>query len=318
MAYNLDDRLVVGIASSALFDLKKSDAVFKNDGLEAYRSYQRKKRDKPLRPGVAFPFIRRLLSLNNLAEADNGPLVEVIVLSRNSPDTGLRVMHSIAHHNLPITRAIFRQGVSPYDYVSALSMSLFLSADESDVNNAVQAKLPAGRVIKSAFQDDDGDELRIAFDFDGVLADDDSERVYDESGLPAFQEYEVANAVSPHSPGPLHNFMLNINRIRLVEEERRINDHDYKLRLRVAIVTARNAPAHERALNSLTRWGITAVDDAFFLGGIEKRKVLEVLKPHIFFDDQRQHLVNSVPCVHVPFGIRNVMPTAIEEGPATE
>lgn len=317
MAYDLSGRLVVGIASSALFDLTKSDAVFKSRGLEAYRKHQRKRRQKPLKRGVAFPFIRRLLSLNNLS-TPNDPLVEVIVLSRNSPDTGIRVMHSIACHGLPITRAIFKQGIAPYDYMPALNMSLFLSADKDDVANAVNAGLAAGRVIKSAFQDDDGDELRIAFDFDGVLADDDSEKVYEESGLPGFQEYELTNAVSPHHPGPLHNFMVNINRIRLVEENRRTKDPDYDLRLRVAIVTARNAPAHERALNSLNEWGITAVDDAFFLGGIEKGKVLDVLKPHIFFDDQRQHLVNTVPCVHVPFGIRNVVVSTNEEGVAIE
>ncbi|GHH34531.1 5'-nucleotidase [Lentzea cavernae] len=304
MAYELSDRLVVGIASSALFNLKKSDTVFKHEGLEAYRRHQRQRRDKPLKPGVAFPFIRRLLSLNDLGDAHN-PLVEVIVLSRNSPDTGIRVMRSIAHHKLPISRAIFKQGISPYDYMTALNMSLFLSADKNDVNNAVAAGLPAGHVLKSAFRDDDGDELRIAFDFDGVLADDDSEKVYGSAGLPAFQEYETANAVTPHHPGPLLNFMLNINKIRSVEEARRMTDLNYELRLRVAIVTARNAPAHERALNSLNEWGITAVDDAFFLGGIEKRKVLDVLKPHIFFDDQRQHLVDSVPCVHIPFGVSN-------------
>lgn len=302
MAYNLSDRLVVGIASSALFDLAESDAVFRKKGVEKYRSYQQKHLDTPLGTGVAFPFVRRLLALNDLAD---DPLVEVIVLSRNSPDTGMRVMRSIAQHELPITRAIFAQGRSPYEYMAALNMSLFLSANKHDVGKAVAARLPAGRVLKSDFIDDEGEELRIAFDFDGVLAGDESERVFQGQGLAEFQKHEVVNAVAPHTPGPLHNFVVNINKIRLLEEQRRKKNPDYRIRVRISIVTARGAPAHERAVNSLREWGVTAVSDAFFLGGIEKSKVLEVLKPHIFFDDQRRHLVHTVPCVHIPFGITN-------------
>jgi 5'-nucleotidase len=318
-AYDLAHRLVVGIASSALFDLAESDGVFQREGEEAYRRYQRQNLDKPFVPGVAFPFIKRLLSFNDLAEADEGRLVEVIVLSRNDPDTGLRLMRSVAHHGLDITRAVFTQGRSPYRFMPALHMSLFLSANESDVREAVRAGLPAGRVLESAYladadhddagggDDAAGGDLRIAFDFDGVLADDASERVMQESGLAQFIAHETANLVSAHNPGPLRDLLKEINKIQRREERRRLLQPDYAIRLRVSIVTARSAPAHERAVESLRQWGVT-VNDAFFLGGIDKSSVLRILRPHIFFDDQKRHLEPAspqVPSVHVPFGLLN-------------
>lgn len=302
MPYNLADRLVVGIASSALFDLADSGAVFRDQGEESYRHYQEEHLDEQLAPGVAFPFIRRLLSLNDLTSADD-PLVEVIVMSRNDPDTGLRVMRSIAAHKLGIRRAIFTQGRSPYPYMPALNMSLFLSADGNDVLQAIAHGHPAGQVLASAFTDDSGDELRIAFDFDGVLADDESEQIFREHGLQDFHRHETANAVTPHNPGPLRDFLANVNRIQKREEQRYRADNGYSRRVRVSIVTARSAPAHERAVASLKAWGVT-VNDAFFLGGIDKGAIMPVLRPHIFFDDQRTHLVStaqSVPSVHVPF-----------------
>jgi len=300
VAYDVGDHLVVGIASSALFDLADSDRVFREDGEQAYRRFQEEHRDRPLRPGVAFPFARRLLSLNDISPVD------VIVLSQNDPDTGLRVMRSIAHHQLPITRAIFTQGRAPYRFMPALNMCLFLSANENDVRQAVQAGLPAGRVLDSTFVDDEqDDELRIAFDFDGVLASDSSERVMQAQGLDSFQSHEVANAVTPLEPGPLKNFLAAVNRIQRREEEHRLATPDYRNRVRVSIVTARGAPAHERAVLSLKRWGVM-VNDAFFLGGIGKAGILDVLKPHIFFDDQPLNLTSrEVPGVHVPFGIIN-------------
>ena len=300
MAYDLRDHLVVGIASSALFDLTDSDRVFREEGEQAYRRFQEDNRDRPLEPGVAFPFARRLLSLNDISPVD------VIVLSRNDPDTGLRVMRSIAHHRLPISRAIFTQGRAPYRFMPALNMCLFLSADETDVRQAVEMGLPAGRVLDSTFVDDEqDDELRIAFDFDGVLASDESERVMQREGLDSFQSHEVANAVTPLEPGPLKNFLAAVNRIQRREEEHRLANPDYRNRVRVSIVTARGAPAHERAVLSLKRWGVM-VNDAFFLGGIGKAAVLDVLKPHIFFDDQPLNLTSrEVPGVHVPFGVIN-------------
>ncbi|MFI1928676.1 5'-nucleotidase [Streptomyces sp. NPDC020377] len=303
MAYELEKRLVIGIASSALFDLAEADVVFREKGEEAYRAYQEQHLDDTLAKGVAFPFIRRLLSLNDLSPED--PLVEVIVLSRNDPDTGLRVMRSIQSHGLPISRAIFMQGRSPYHFMPALNMSLFLSANEDDVREAVSLGLPAGRVLGLAAVDEQGDQdLRIAFDFDGVLADDASEQVYQTDGIEGFRSHETMNAATPHDAGPLRDFLASVNRLQQREEEQREKDPDYKIRVHVSLVTARNAPAHERAVRSLKGWGVT-VNDAFFLGGIDKSTIMGVLKPHIFFDDQVGHLVGaarSTPSVHVPFG----------------
>ncbi len=306
LPYDLTNRLVVGIASSALFGLAESDAIFREEGEESYRHYQEEHLDDPLMPGVAFPFIQRLLSLNDLANTDD-PLVEVIVMSHNDPYTGLRVMRSIAHHELGIIRAIFTQGRSPYIFMPVLNMSLFLSANEDDVRHAIAQGYPAGQVLDSAYSNDEGDELRIAFDFDGVLADDASDQVFQQRGLQDFQQHEVINAVTPHSPGPLHDFLSNINKIQKREEQRCSEDDGYSRRVRVSIVTARGAPAHERAIASLKAWGVT-VNDAFFLGGISKGVIMPVLRPHIFFDDQRTHLLStaqSVPSVHVPFGSVN-------------
>nr|WP_145483722.1 MULTISPECIES: 5'-nucleotidase [Streptomyces] len=303
-AYDLANRLVVGVASSALFDLRESDAVFREQGEEAYRAYQEENRDDTLRPGVAFAFIRRLLSLNDLGEPGD-PLVEVIILSRNDPDTGLRVMRSIQAHELPISRAVFMQGRSPYKFMPALNMSLFLSANGDDVREAVAAGLPAGHVLGAAYPDDAADrELRIAFDFDGVLATDAAEQVYQSGGLEEFRAHELRNAATPHDAGPLRDFLAGVNRIQNREEERRRTHPDYEVRVHVSIVTARNAPAHERAVNSLKQWGVR-VNGAFFLGGIDKGAVMKVLDPHIFFDDQVTHLestARTTPSVHVPFG----------------
>lgn len=307
MPYSLENSLVVGIASSALFDLAESDDVFRREGEAVYRRYQEEHLNDTLRPGVAFPFIKRLLSLNDLASDGDGPLVEVIVLSRNDPDTGLRVMKSIQTHGLPVTRAVFMQGHSPYKYMPAFNMSLFLSANGDDVREAIAQNLPAGQVLPSPPIDDESSDLRIAFDFDGVLADDVSEGVMQAQGLPAFHAHEVANITTAHSPGPLKAFLAAINRLQDREEQRRLSDPSYRIRVHVAIVTARNAPSHERAMASLKQWGVR-VNDAFFLGGVEKSRVLGILKPHIFFDDQRGQVEGAAlvaPSVHVPFGVTN-------------
>ncbi len=307
MAYDLTNQLVIGIASSALFDLAESDEVFRTQGEEPYRVYQEENIDVHLKPGVAFPFISRLLSLNDLAEPGEPPFVEVIVLSKNDPDTGLRVMRSIQHHKLAITRAVFMQGRSPHKFIPAFKMALFLSADEKDVVEAVRLGHPAGQVLDTSSINDESNDLRIAFDFDGVLADDSSERVMQKDGLEAFHHNEVTRIDEPHQNGPMVNLLAGINRIQRREEEKRRVDADYRIRVHVALVTARNAPSHERAVRSLKTWGVT-VNDAFFLGGVEKASVLEILKPHIFFDDQATHLSTAakvVPSVHVPFGIVN-------------
>ncbi|MGO2265048.1 5'-nucleotidase [Halomonas sp.] len=306
MPYELENRLVIGVASSAVFDLSESDAVFRSDGEEEYRKYQEKNLDVPLPKGIAYPFIKRLLALNDLDSSD--PLVEVVLLSRNDPDTGLRVMKTIEHYGLGMTRAIFMQGRSPYEYIPALNIALFLSGHKPDIEAAISLEHPAGQVLDSKFDDDENDKtLRIAFDFDGVLAGDESETVMQASGLTAFHDHEVKNVMQPHNPGPLKEFLVRISKIQSAEESYKKQNPDYENRIRVSIVTARNAPSHERALKTLKSWGIMA-NDAFFLGGIEKGRILGVLKPHIFFDDQSAHLKSAsavVPSVHIPFGVTN-------------
>src|SRR5450830_6176 len=308
MPYELDNRLVIGVASSAVFDLSASDAVFKSQGEEEYRKFQEQKLDEPLPKGIAFPFIKRLLSLNDLSANPEDPLVEVVLLSKNDPDTGLRVMRTIDHYGLGMTRAIFMQGKSPYEYIPALNIALFLSADKTDVDAAIKAGYPAGQVMDSKSDDDeDDDTLRIAFDFDGVLAGDESESVMQASGLVGFHAHEVKNVAQPHNPGPLKEFFVRIAKIQSEEEKYKALNAEYKNRLRVSIVTARSAPSHERALNTLKSWGVMA-NDAFFLGGIEKGKILGILRPHIFFDDQPGHLASAssvAPSVHIPFGVTN-------------
>ncbi|ERH29428.1 5'-nucleotidase [Schaalia sp. HMT-877] len=308
----LERALVVGVASSALFDLDASDAVFRRDGEQKYREYQRDHLGDALAPGVAFPFIRRLLALNDLSGDER--LVEVVVLSRNDPETGLRVMRSVERHGLDITRAIFMQGRSPYRFMEPLRMSLFLSANGADVREAIRMGFAAGRVVGRAaddgraVDDDGGTDLRIAFDFDGVLADDSSERIYQEGTLEAYQANESALADVPLPKGPLAAFLEKINHIQRIEDAKHDADPGgYERRVRVAVVTARSAPAHERAINSIHQWGLR-VNDAFFLGGIDKGPVLGVLQPHIFFDDQRRHVdtaSRSTPSVHIPFGELN-------------
>lgn len=305
-AYELNGRLVVGVASSALFDLTESDAYFREHGEAAYAEYQDNHVDVALPPGPAFPFIKRLLTLNDLRPRD--PLVEVIVLSRNDASTGLRVMRSIERHALGVTRALFMQGGSPLDYIPALGMSLFLTSNLDDVLTAVRAGHPAGHVLPNTAAYDDADrQLRIAFDFDAVLATDESEKIYQSEGMDGFVANEVAKREVAHAPGLLQPLVADLNRIQKLEQERQAQDPSYEPRLRIALVTARAAPAHERAVNSLRSWGVT-VNDAFFLGGIEKAKVLQVMQPHLFFDDQDVHLsgaVEHVAGVHVPYGVAN-------------
>lgn len=305
MAYSTDNKLVIAVASSALFDLASSDAVYREHGVDEYRKYQRDHENEVLAPGVAFFLIKRLLSLNG-SSADQR-IVEVILLSRNDPDTGLRVFKSIENHRLDITRAVFVSGRDPFRYLVAFDAALFLSANEDDVKNAIMQGAPAGRVFPTQFVDDAESELRIAFDFDGVIADDSAEAVFTAQGLEEFLRSEHEQASVSHPLGPLYRFFSEMAKIQRREKSRKAENSSYKPRVRIAIVTARNAPAHERVVTSLRNWGIE-VDEVFFLGGIEKSKVLEVFRPHIFFDDQIAHIQGAAgitPCAHVPFGIAN-------------
>jgi len=304
--------LVIGVSSSAVFDFSESDDVFRSEDEEAYRKHQEQNLNIPLSKGGAFDFIRRMLDLNQIREnSETDPLVEVVLLSRNDPDTGLRVMKSIQHHGLMISRAIFMQGHAPYEYIDALNISLFLSGSKEDIISSIDSGFPAGHILK--FNNKEGEEdqsegLRIAFDFDGVLADDASESVMEGKGLEKFHDHETQRVMEPHKAGPLHKFLLGISKIQKIEEEMKKKSKSYKNKIRISIVTARNAPSHERAIRTLKSWDVM-INDAFLLGGIEKSSVLKILSPHIFFDDQEGHLLAArevVPSVHIPFGVKNI------------
>lgn len=307
MPFPIEDKLVIAVASSALFDLSESDKVFREKGEEEYRNYQRINKDNTLKKGVAFPFVRRFLNINK-SFPDRLP-VEVVLLSKNDPDTGQRVFNSIRMHELDISRAGFLCGKSPYKYIPAFNVSLFLSANEDDVRDALHSNYPAGKVIKSNVRDDKDDvELRVAFDFDGVIINDESEAQFAKNeNLQDFQDHENTNVSIPHKPGPLGDLFKKLSMLQKLEIERELKEKDYKRILRTAIVTARNAPSNERVVTTLNEWGVIP-DETFFLGGIEKRRILEVMKPHIFFDDQMTHIeskTGNIPSVHIPYGIRN-------------
>lgn len=307
MAYPIERKLVVGIASSALFDLSESHQIYETKGINDYRIHQEKNIDNPFPKGVAFPFIRRFLSINK-AFPKQSP-VEVVLLSRNSPETGLRVFRSIKHYGLDVTRAAFMTGRSPHEYLPAFNASLFLSVNEDDVGEAIDKNYPAGLVLPSKVYDDELDtELRVAFDFDGVIADDEAESVYKKNNdLIEFQAHETKRQSIPHQPGPLADLFKKLSFMQKLEEKQLGEDISYKKIVRIAIVTARNAPSHERVVTTLKTWGVSA-DESFFLGGMEKSRILAILKPHMFFDDQRSHLqspAGDIPMVHIPFGIAN-------------
>lgn len=306
MPYPIDRKFVIAVASSALFDLRASDRVFREEGPKAYREHQEAHLDEPLDKGVAFPFVRRFLDINERFSEERP--VEVVLLSRNSAITGKRVFRSIVHHGLDISRAAFLEGKSPYSYIPAFNASLFLSANEADVSQAIDYGYPAGTVLPTDVVDDIADsELRVAFDFDGVIADDASERVYKEGELDDFHEHESSRSHIPHSPGPLADLFQKLSFMQKLEDRAVQKDSSYERILRTAIVTARNAPSHERVVTTLEHWGVSA-NEVFFLGGMQKDRILKVLKPHIFFDDQRTHLESeggSIPMVHIPFGLAN-------------
>ena len=306
MAYPIERKLVVGVSSTALFNLEKEDELFKKNGLEKYRQYQVENKRTILEKGLAYPFVKRFLNINKVY-SDEKP-VEVVLFSKNSPETGIRIFNSIRHYELDITRGVFTSGQSPHKYIPAFNISLFLSTDAIDVKNAIQANYPAGIFIKTTVVDDiDETELRVAFDFDGVLADDEAEKIFKNSGLKKYHEYETRHAKTPHHPGLLADFFKKLSFFQKLESKKQEKDSSYKKIIKTAIITARNAPAHERAITTLNSWGVT-VDDMFLLGGIDKRGILDTIKPHLFIDDQKVHLDNSlknIPLVHIPFGISN-------------
>jgi 5'-nucleotidase len=306
MAYPIDKKLVVGISSTALFDLTKEHQIFLEEGVDAFRKYQADNASMPPEPGAAYPFIRRLLHLNKLFP-EQSP-VEVVMLSRNDPEAGRRMMNAMPYYGLDITRSFFLSGSAPYPYMTAVNACLYLSTNKEEVKDAISQGYPAGHVLPCAAKDDHEDnQLRIAFDFDGVLVDDEAESQYADGGLPLFHHYEVTNKDRPLKDGPLMPLLQQISAIQTMERENTRKFNDPSKAVRVAIVTARNAPAHERLLNTMKNLNIEP-DELFLTGGIEKKNILDVLRPQIFFDDQIGHLEpasESTPCVHIPFGIRN-------------
>ncbi len=295
MGLLLDDKLVVGISSRALFDLEEENRIYENEGLKAYSKYQIEHENEVLNPGTAFPLIKALHKLN----ADGRYLTEIIVMSRNSADTSLRIFNSIEHYGLNISRAALVGGTSVAPYLNAFRTDLFLSANEVDVQEAINANIASGIICShSEFPinvEDDIKQIKIAFDGDAVIFSDESERIYQAEGLQAFAEYERKNAQSPLPEGPFAKLLKTISFIQKGFSKELVP-------IRTALVTARNAPAHERVVRTLRAWDVR-VDEAFFLGGIEKSEVLKAFGANIFFDDQPVHTdpaAKLVPAARVP------------------
>jgi len=294
-------RLVIAISSRALFDLSESHRIFTEQGIDAYCQYQIENEDNPLEPGVAFPLVKKLLSLNKLLIGKAS--VEVILLSRNSADTGLRVFNSIEHHGLSITRAAFTGGRNPFGYVSAMGANLFLSADSEDVSNALNAGIAAATLWHkngNKRAGEDKEQLRIAFDGDAVIFSDEAEKVYRQSGLEAFEKTERDAARQPLSGGPFKAFLSILHQFQaLMPVEKPL--------IRTALITARGAPAHERVIRTLRAWDIR-IDEVIFLAGMDKGRFLQAFGADIFFDDQQGHCESAsrhVPTGHVPHGVAN-------------
>jgi 5'-nucleotidase len=307
MPYPIENKLVVGVTSTALFDSSKEHSIFVTEGLEAFRAFQADHRAEIPAPGAAFPFIKRLLNLNKVFP-DQSP-VEVVMLSRNDPEAGLRMMDAMPHYNLDISRAFFLSGSAPYPYMKAVNACLYLSTNKEEVKEAVAGGYPAGHVLPcAANMAMDGDnQLRIAFDFDGVLVDDEAETKYSDGGLPLFFRNEVQNKDTPLKDGPLMPLLKRLSEIQKLQGASLSHVNNPEKAIRISIVTARNAPAHERLINTMKHLGLE-VDELFLTGGIEKKNILDIMKPQIFFDDQIGHLTpaaDDTPCVHIPFGIRN-------------
>jgi len=299
MPITFDGKLVVAISSRALFDFEEENRVFDRDGEAAYAALQLGRIDVPAKQGVAFPLVKKLLAFNT----PDAQLVEVVILSKNDPVSGLRVFRSAQRAGLRVERGVFTRGRHPYRYLDALRANLFLSANEQDVMSALDAKIPAARVVPESAQaaSRHQDEVRIAFDGDAVLFSDEAERVYQQNGLEAFTRHETARVDIPLPPGPFKP---------LLEALHRLQTAGTSMKLRTALVTARSAPAHERAVRTLMHWKI-AVDEALFLGGLDKGEFLKAFEPDFYFDDQRGHVESAgkhVATGHVPFGIAGRKP----------
>lgn len=298
MPVNLEDKLVIAISSRALFDFEEANAVFEQGNSEAYRKYQSTRLDEAAAIGAAFPLVKKLLAFNK----DGQHRVEVVILSRNDPVSGLRVYKSAQMNGLNIERGVFTQGRSPFRYLHSLKADLFLSANDDDVREAINAGVPAARVYPDSIQlaQKHPNEIRIAFDGDAVLFSDESERLFQSHGLDVFQGHEQTNAMLPLPAGPFKAFLEGLHRLQSIS-------HDLDIGIRTVLVTARSAPAHERAIRTLMGWNIE-VDEAMFLGGLDKTPFLAEFEPDFFFDDQMGHCNSAAkvtPTGHVLSGITN-------------
>jgi 5'-nucleotidase len=297
MSISLDGKLVVAISSRALFDFEEENQVFEQGDDRAYMNLQLDRLETPAKPGVAFSLVQKLLAFNT-AEAQR---VEVVILSRNDPVSGMRVFRSAQHYGLPIQRGSFTRGQSPWRYLRPLNANLFLSTHLSDVRSALDAGVPAAQVYPHSARASEANphEVRIAFDGDAVLFSDEAERVFQAQGLDAFQQHEKTNATQPLPAGPFKPLLAALQVLQQAGTPH--------MRIRTALVTARSAPAHERAIRTLMNWNIE-VDEAMFLGGLEKGEFLREFEPDFFFDDQTGHIESAarhVPAGHVASGVRN-------------
>ncbi|HEY8101780.1 MAG TPA: 5'-nucleotidase [Burkholderiaceae bacterium] len=283
MPVSLDNLLVIGISSRALFDLEAEEAIFRNQGLDAYRQHQLENENQILKLGSGFALVRALLKLNELTH--NRRFVEVVIMSRNSSETSMRIFNSIAHYGLDITRAVLSGGASLAPYLQAFNVSLFLSLHEDDV----QAAINSGVASALLYQKPDNaleelDQIRIAFDGDAVIFSDESERIFQTQGIEAFENHERQNAKNPLPAGPFARLLKALSFI----QNNFKNADGRTAPIRTALVTARSSPAHERVIRTLRAWDI-AIDETFFMGGVAKSAVLAAFKPHMFFDDQPGH-----------------------------
>jgi 5'-nucleotidase len=299
MGVSLDNKLVVAISSRALFNFEEENRIFESGDAGGYMALQLQRLDSPARPGIAFSLIKKLLAFNDTTLQR----VEVVILSRNDPVSGMRIFRSGLANEIKLERGVFTQGRSPFRYLRPLRAHLFLSANADDVREALAAGFPAARVLTESVLAGSNypDEVRIAFDGDAVLFSDEAEQVYQAQGLDAFQEHEVSKAAQPLPEGPFKPLLAALHRLQQAGTPR--------MKIRTALVTARSAPAHERAIRTLMNWNIH-VDEAMFLGGLPKGEFLHEFEPDFFFDDQTGHVDHAalhVPSGHVSGGITNVI-----------
>ena len=310
MPASLEGKLVVAISSRAVFDFEEENRVFERDDDAAYMALQRERLDVSAQPGVAWALVRKLLQFDPPDRPERERRIEVVVVSRNDPVSGLRVFRSAQQAGLRLERGVFTRGRAPWRYLAPLKANLFLSANADDVGAAIDAGIPAARVFPESVKASEShpDEIRIAFDGDAVLFSDESERVFQAGGLDAFQRHEADRAALPLPPGPFKPLLEALHRLQ--REDARAGGEtgaQAPVRIRTALVTARSAPAHERAIRTLMHWGIE-VDEAMFLGGLAKGPFLNEFEPDFFFDDQTGHCESASrygPAGHVPAGIAN-------------